>query len=142
MNLRKITFVALTAALALAVTSCGTARRAGKDASIALLSPIIVPYGGFTDGFAASQDVAEGLDAGVATQVIAMPFTTTYHVLKHGVLAFLHLGDFLLCPIYGAADLHPSGPEIQPLDYYTGTWFDDPNWGQSGSTDPESGQDG
>ncbi len=125
--------------LALSMTSCGTVRRAGKDLSMVLLSPIVVPYGGFTDGYASSVEVREGLRGSAATQVLAMPFTTIYQLAKHLCWTFVHAGDFLLFPIYGAAELHPNGPEIEPLDFYTGTFFDDPNWGKSG-TDPESGE--
>ena len=140
MNLRKTTFLAV-AFLALALTSCGTVRRAGKDLGVVALSPVIVPYGGFTDGFTSAQEVAEGLGGGGATQVLALPFTASYQVVKHFVWTVIHAVDFFAFPIYGAADLHPHGPEIEPLDYYTGTIFDDPNWGRSG-TDPESGDSG
>ena len=138
MTLRKSFPLAWTVLLALVLTSCGTARRAGKDASVVLLSPVIIPYGGFTDGFTAAKEVRQGLEGSGATEVLAMPFTTAYHLVKHTLWGVFHLIDFVAFPIYGAAELHPNGPEIEPLDYYTGTIFDkEPS--KSG-TDAESGE--
>ncbi len=137
MNLRKPTFLALTAVFALTLASCGTMRRAGKDAGVVLFSPIIIPYGGFTDGFNGAQGVRKGLDGTGATEVLALPFTTTYHLVKHTLWAVIHLVDFVVFPIYGAAELHPNGPEIEPLDSYTGTIFDS---NSAKATDPESGE--
>ena len=138
MSLRKTSLIAVVI-VAFSLASCGTVRRAGKDASMVLLSPAVVAYGGFTDGYTSSQEVRDGLGGGAATQVVALPFTTLYHLGKHLVWTGVHLLDFVRFPIYGAAELHPSGPEIEPLDYYTGTIFDNPDFGQSG-TDPESGE--
>ena len=33
--------------------------------------------------------------------------------------------DAPLCVFYGAAELHPDGPEIKPLDYYKVPWISD-----------------
>ena len=47
--------------------------------------------------------------------------------------------DLPLCLFYGAAELHPSGPEVKPLDIYQGTWFD--KWASpKKSTDGDSGE--
>ena len=102
------------------------------------MAPVLIPYGGFTDGFTSANEVADGLDGGSATQLMALPFTTTYHLFKHLCYGVIHALDFVAFPIYGAAELHPYGPEVEPLDFYTGTWFDEN--GQSG-TDPQTGED-
>ena len=137
MNLRKIASLASVALLALALVSCSTMRRAGKDLGVTALSPAIILYGGFTDGYAHSQEITNGLGGSGATQVIALPFTTAFGLVKHTWWVVIHVADFVVFPIYGAADLHPYGPEIEPLDYYTGTIFDR----TASGTDADSGQD-
>lgn len=138
MTLRKTRPFAFAVILALGLSACGSARRAGKDISVVALSPVIIPYGGFTDGFTAAKEVRDGLDGGPAAQVLALPFTTAFHLGKHAVWSVIHALDFVGFPIYGAAELHPYGPEVQPLDYYTGTIFDKPE-DRASSTDAESG---
>ena len=51
-----------------------------------------------------------------------------------------HIVDLPLCVFYGAAELHPYGPEVMPLDIYDGTWFD--TWAAESrvGTDAESGE--
>ncbi|MHC5065264.1 MAG: hypothetical protein ACYTG5_14955, partial [Planctomycetota bacterium] len=66
MNLRRITFVGLVFSLLL-LSSCGATRRFGKDVSMGALTPVLTVYGGATDAYAGSQDVAEGLGGGSLT---------------------------------------------------------------------------
>lgn len=137
MNLRKTTLAALVL-IAVALSSCGTGRRAGKDLFIAVTSPAMVFYGGGTDGYTAAQEVRAGLGAGAVTEVIVFPFTFLGHAIKHGFYGLVHAGDFILTPLYGLAELHPYGPEIEPIDIYTGTFFDHAEDGSG--TDAESGE--
>ena len=123
MNLRKFTLSALVL-LALTLTSCNSMRRVGKDAWITVTTPVNMIYGGGTDGYTSARQVREGLGAGVATEVVVMPFTFLGHAIKHLFFGVVHLVDIPALLIYGPAELHPYGPDIQPLDYYTGTWFD------------------
>lgn len=122
MNLRKLTIPAILVALTL--TSCGTVRRAGKDLFITAATPLTMLYGGGTDAVSTADGVREGLGGGPPTEVLATIPAFVYHALKHGVYGVIHAVDFCLFPVYGVADLHPYGPEIEPLDYYNGTWFD------------------
>ena len=127
---------------ALTLSSCGTARRAGKDLGVAVASPVIVLYGGGTDGFNNAQSLREGTGSGPFLEVLAMPVTFTLGAAKHLLYCGIHAVDFVFFPIYGVADLFPNGPEVEPLDYYTGTVFDLPTDGQgSAGTDPSSGED-
>lgn len=137
MNLRKTTLAALVLT-ALALTSCGTGRRAGKDLFIAVTSPAMWFYGGGTDGYTHAQEVRQGLGAGAATEVVVFPFTFVGHAIKHAFYGLVHAGDFILTPLYGLAELHPYGPEIEPLDIYTGTFFDESD--EASGTDAESGE--
>ena len=136
MILRK-TLTATAVLLALALSSCGTTRRAGKDLGIVVVSPVLIPYAGFTDGFTAASDFSEGVDGGGVYQVLALPFTSTWHLLRHTFCVMIHAVDFIVFPVYGAAELHPYGPEIEPLDYYTGTMFDRE---KKSGTDAETGE--
>jgi len=137
MNLRKIVVVSAVL-LSLVLTSCGSTRRVSKDVSMVAMSPLVVPYGGFTDGYVAATELAAGLDGGSATEFMAMPFTVSYHLLKHLFYAGHHFVDIFAFPVYGAAELHPKGPEIQPLDYYSGTIFDEVP--EASGTDAETGE--
>lgn len=136
MNLRKLTIPAIL--LALTLTSCGTARRAGKDLFIAVATPVTMLYGGGTDAVSTAEGVRDGLDGGTPTQVLATIPAFVYHAVKHGVYGVIHAVDFVLFPVYGVADLHPYGPEVEPLDYYTGTWFDER--GDDSGVDSDSGE--
>lgn len=136
MNLRKLTIPAILLALTLA--SCGTARRAGKDLFIAVATPLNMIYGGGTDAVATADGVRSGLEGGVPTQVLATIPAFFYHAIKHGILGVVHAVDFVLFPVYGVAELHPYGPEVEPLDYYTGTWFDTD--GDDSGVDADSGE--
>ncbi|MFO1051262.1 MAG: hypothetical protein U1F36_03480 [Planctomycetota bacterium] len=141
MNLRKLTIPAIL--LALSLTSCGTARRAGKDLFITAITPVNMIYGGGTDAVSTAEGVRTGVNGGAPTEVLAMVPAFVYHAVKHGIYGIIHAVDFCLFPVYGAADLHPYGPEIQPLDYYTGTWFDETKGDRkvdsdSGETAPHS----
>lgn len=138
MNARKA-LLPVTALLALTATSCGTINRAGKDLMLGLGTPVLVVYGGATDGYATSVDVRQGLDSSGTMQVLAFPFTFAYHAVEHFVYGVVHLVDLPLCLLYGAAELSQFGPEVKPLDIYQGTIFDD--WAAKRfGTDAESGE--
>lgn len=138
MNARKA-LISVFALAAMTLTSCGTMNRAGKDIMLGAATPVLMLYGGATDGLSTSQSVREGMGSGAAVQIIAFPFTFFYHAIEHGIYGITHLVDLPLCALYGPAELHPAGPEIMPLDIYQGTWFD--SWADSGaSTDAESGE--
>ncbi len=120
MNLRKIPLTAF-ALLALTLVSCGAMRRLGKDALITVASPAVVLYGGFTDAMTMGNEAKQGLGGGALTEFFAGAVSLPYYLAKHTVLVGIHAFDILLFPAYGAADLHPYGPDIQPLDFYDGT---------------------
>jgi len=133
--------LSVSALLATTLTSCGTVNRAGKDAFLGVCTPVLMVYGGATDGYTTAQSVRSGLDSGAAVEVLAFPFTFAYHALEHGIYGVVHIVDFFFFPFYGAAELHPYGPEIKPLDFYQGTVFD--KWAANHAkkgTDAESGE--
>ncbi len=132
--------LSVSALLAVTLPSCGTLNRAGKDLVLGVGTPVLMIYGGATDGYTSAKTVRTGLDSGAAVEVLAFPFTFFYHAIEHGIYGFIHLIDLPLCLFYGAAELHPYGPEIKPLDFYQGTWFD--TWAEKHSrgTDAESGE--
>jgi hypothetical protein len=108
---------------------------------VAVASPVIILYGGGTDGFTNAQSLREGTNAGPFLEVLAMPVTFVFAGVKHLLYCGIHAVDFVLFPIYGVAELFPNGPDVQPLDYYTGTPFDLPTDGEGGAgTDPSSGE--
>ena len=116
--------------------------QAGKDLGVAVTSPAIILYGGGTDGFNNAQGLREGSGGGPFLEVLAMPVTFLFGAVKHTLYCGIYAVDFLLFPIYGVAELFPDGPDVEPLDYYTGTPFDLPTDGQGrASTDPTSGED-
>lgn len=139
MNARKA-LLSVFAVAATTLASCGTLNRAGKDLMLGVGTPVLMVYGGATDGYQTSSDVRTGLGSGSPVQVAAFPFTFAYHALEHGIYGLVHVVDLPLCLLYGAAELHPYGPEIMPLDIYQGTWFD--NWAANAKqgTDAESGE--
>jgi len=124
LNLRKI-FLASAVLLVTVLPSCQSTNRAGKDLFITAASPFVILYGGFTDGYVAGQNIDSGSGGGTIVSFITYPFTITYHLIRHTFMVTHYALDFVGFPIYGAAELHPNGPEIMPLDYYTGTWFDE-----------------
>lgn|GEM_PF-1806567 len=132
--------LSLFAVLALTFTSCGTFKRAGKDILIGAGTPVLMLYGGATDGLTSSQSIREGMGSGATVQVLSLPFTFFYHAIEHGIYGLVHLADLPLCPLYAAAELHPDGPEVAPLDIYQGTVFDGPAGGPSNGTEAESGE--
>ncbi len=140
MNARNA-LLSVSALIATSLASCGTLNRAGKDLMLGVGTPVLMVYGGATDGATSAQNVRAGLDSGSAVEVLAFPFTFLYHALEHGMYGVVHLIDLPLCLFYGAAELHPYGPEIMPLDIYEGTMFD--RWAEEHrrrGTDAESGQ--
>lgn len=137
MNARKA-LISVFALAAMTLTSCGTLNRAGKDLTLGVATPILMVYGGATDGLQTAQSVRTGMGSGAAVQVVAFPFTFFYHAIEHGVYGLVHLVDLPLCLLYGPAELHPHGPEVAPLDIYQGTPFD--SWAAKKGTDAESGE--
>ena len=138
MNARTA-LLSVSALLATTLASCGTLNRAGKDLVLGVGTPVLMIYGGATDGATSAQNVREGLGSGSAVEVLAFPFTFAYHAFEHGIYGIVHLVDLPLCLLYGPAELHPYGPEIKPLDIYQGTWFD--KWAEKKQgTDAESGE--
>lgn len=137
MNARHA-LLSLSALAATTLTSCGTLNRAGKDLVLGVGTPVLMVYGGATDGYTTAKSVRTGLDSGSAVEVLAFPFTFAYHAFEHGLYGVVHLIDLPFCIFYGAAELHPYGPEIKPLDFYQGTWFD--KWAEKSGTDAESGE--
>tara|TARA_R110002073_G_scaffold105798_1_gene239123 strand:+ start:736 stop:1269 length:534 start_codon:yes stop_codon:yes gene_type:complete len=135
-NARKA-LISVFALAAMTLTSCGTLNRAGKDIMLGVGTPVLMVYGGATDGLTTSQNVREGMGSGAAVQVLSFPFTFAYHAFEHGVYGLVHLVDLPFCLFYGPAELHPAGPEVMPLDIYQGTWFDGD---AKASTDAESGE--
>lgn len=141
MNARKA--LLSVSLLATTLTSCGTLNRAGKDLFLGVGTPVLMIYGGATDGATSAQNVRKGLESGASVEVLAFPFTFLYHAIEHGIYGIIHIIDLPMCLFYGAAELHPYGPEIKPLDIYQGTWFD--TWAEKRSkskkgTDAESGE--
>jgi predicted small secreted protein len=131
----------VSALLATTLASCGTLNRAGKDVFLGALTPVLIVYGGATDGYSTAQSVRKGMDTGGVVEVLAFPFTFMYHAFEHTLYGCMHIIDLPLCLFYGAAELHPSGPEVMPLDIYQGTWFD--SWAGSGKptgTDAQTGE--
>ena len=140
MNLRPA-LVPVLLLSALILTGCNSARRSGKDLTVLALSPAIILYGAGTDGFSDAQGLREGTDAGPFLEVLSMPFTVVISAVKHTLYCGIYGLDFFAWPVYGVAELMPNGPEVEPLDYYTGTWFDLPTDGQGTTgTDPSSGE--
>jgi hypothetical protein len=140
LNLRTITTTAIFALL-LTFTSCGTVNRAAKDVVLGVGTPVLMLYGGGTDAVATAGEVKGGLGGSAATEFFATVFSFPFHAIKHGFYGLIHVGDFFLFPVYGLAEMHPYGPEIEPLDFYTGTWFDsDPNAEAASGTDAETGE--
>jgi hypothetical protein len=138
--MRKTILALLLGASLLSLSSCGTTRRAAKDASVVVLSPAIILYGAGTDGVDDAQNIQEGLGWGDATQALFLPFTFVWNGVVHTAKVFVHGVDFFLFPAYGVAELHPSGPEIEPLQIYTGTWFDEDLNEAEEPTDVETGE--
>lgn len=137
-NARNV-LLSVSALLATTLTSCGTVNRAAKDLVLGVGTPVLMIYGGATDGYTSAQNVRGGLGSGGAVEVLAFPFTFAYHALEHGIYGIVHLVDLPLCVLYGPAELHPAGPEVKPLDIYQGTWFD--SWAsRKKGTDAQSGE--
>ncbi|MEZ5965566.1 MAG: hypothetical protein R3F56_17155 [Planctomycetota bacterium] len=139
MNLRKAS-LSTFALLALSLTSCDSFRRAGKDLTVAVLSPGIILYGAATDAVGTTEQAREALGGGSVMQTITLPFAFLWRGVVHTVYCGAHAVDFFLLPVYGLADLHPYGPEIKPLDFYQGTWFDKDTDMESSATDAQSGE--
>ena len=139
MNARQA-LLSVFALAALTLTSCGTLNRAGKDLMLGVGTPVLMVYGGATDGLQTAQSVQDGLGSSGAVQVAAFPFTFAYHAFEHGIYGFAHIVDLPLCVLYGPAELAPFGPEVMPLDIYQGTWFDSWAADSKQGTDPESGE--
>jgi predicted small secreted protein len=139
LNLRKAALTTF-AVLALSLSSCNTVRRAGKDFTVAILSPGIILYGAATDAVSTTEQARDALGGGSVMQTVTLPFAFLWRGVIHTLYCGAHALDFLFFPVYGLADLHPNGPEIKPLDFYQGTWFDrDPKEGSA--MDAQSGEE-
>ncbi len=130
--------LAVTLSLTVMLASCGSARRAGKDAFVVATSPVLIVYGGATDGFDSARSVRSGLDSGSAVEVLAFPFTFLYHSVEHFIYCGIHLFDLPLTPLYALTELPPASTPVEPLDFYQGTWFDEAPKGSA--TDATSGE--
>ncbi len=137
MNARNA-LLAVTLTLSATLVSCGSARRAGKDLFVGAASPVLVVYGGATDGFDSARSVRSGLDSGSAVEVLAFPFTFFYHSIEHAIYCAIHILDLPLTPLYALTELPPASSPVQPLDFYQGTWFDEEPKGSG--TDATSGE--
>src|SRR5262245_13188144 len=73
----------VSALLATTLASCGTLNRAGKDAVFGVATPLMMIYGGATDGASSAKSVRTGMDAGGVVEVLSFPFTFTYHAFEH-----------------------------------------------------------
>jgi hypothetical protein len=137
MNRKGLIAALLT--LGILSTSCGSFRRLGKDALITVASVPLILYGGATDGWVTSETVFDNFEqddraAAVPFPVvnkptrilsfIVFPIAFVFEAGKHTYYWARHVFDLFLFPFYGLAELHPYGPEVEPLDIYTGTWFD------------------
>ncbi|HLU38441.1 MAG TPA: hypothetical protein VK081_03595, partial [Planctomycetota bacterium] len=139
LNLRKAALTTF-ALLALSLTGCDTVRRAGKDLTVAVLSPGIVLYGAATDSISTTEQAREALGGGAVMQTVTLPFAFLWRGVVHTLYCAAHAVDFVFFPVYGLADLHPNGPKIEPLDFYQGTWFDrDPE--ARSTTDMQTGEE-
>ena len=138
----RTALLAVAALLTATMASCGTARRAGKDLFIGVLSPGLIIYGGATDGYGSAKVVRDGLGSGSAVEVLAFPFTFLYHAFEHTIYCGIHVLDLPFCPFYALAELPPGNAPIKPLDFYQGTWFDmeKDKKGQSSGVDATSGE--
>ena len=120
-------------------TSCGSMRRLGKDVFIGIASVPLIVYGGATDGWIDSETVFDNYQQDDRASMlpvpivdkptrllsfIVFPITFLFEAGKHTYYWARHVFDILLFPFYGLAELHPYGPAVEPLDIYTGTWFD------------------
>ena len=139
MKLAKATLFGFALFSLLTLASCGTMRRAGKDLFVVAALPILPIYAGTTDAYNDVKETREAFGGGPFTEVASFPFYFVWHWGKHVLYGAAHGVDFLFTPGYGLAELHPYGPEIEPLDFYTGTWFDTQPDGMPTATDAESG---
>ena len=141
MNARNA-LLSVSALLALTLSSCGSVNRAGKDLMLGVGTPVLMFYGGATDGYTSAKNVRTCMDSGAAVEVLAFPFTFAYHAVEHFIYGVVHIVDFCLFPFYGLYELHPATPAVMPLDIYQGTWFD--RWAEENArrqgTDAESGE--
>ena len=55
--------------MALTFTSCGTFKRAGKDIFLGASTPVLMLYGGATDGLTTAKSIREGMGSGGAVQL-------------------------------------------------------------------------
>jgi predicted small secreted protein len=133
LNARNVLLAALAISTA-TLTSCGSLRRAGKDVFVGITSPALIVYGGATDGYTSAMTVREGLDSGSAVEVLAFPFTFAYHAVEHFLYCGIHVLDLPLTPFYAMSELPPGNNDVQPLDFYQGTWFDETPSGTDATT--------
>ena len=141
MKLLKASAIGILLLAIFSTPSCGTAKRFVTDVSVGVSSPVLVVVGGSADAIVDIQEVDKGLNAGPFAQVIAFPFFFLWNGTKHLIYSAIHIIDAPLCIFYGAAEVHPNGPEVKPLDYYRLPWLD-AMWDEDegDATDFESGE--
>jgi predicted small secreted protein len=67
---------------------------------------------------------------------LSYPFAYVGNLIKHTYYVARHVVDIPLCVLfYWEAELHPYGPEVEPLDIYQGTWFDKESDGANKASD-------
>jgi len=127
MKLKSLAAV-LVSSLLLMSAGCKSFRRGAKDLTIVAGSPIIVPYGAFTDAFADTKGIQEGLGAGDAVGVFVMPFATVWRLIDHTFHApIVHSLDLVKTPLWGVFyELpnidDPSKVDLEPLHIYDTGW--------------------
>ena len=139
----KLKAIFLCLVVAVLVSSCGTARRATKDAWIGVTGIVLVPMAAGGDAYRASVDVREGYQGESWSQVVAFPFAYIWNFGKHLLYWAVHVVDLPLNILYGISEVSSYGPEIEPIDYYQNTWVD--AWHERATkkksgTDAESGE--
>lgn len=139
MKLLKASAVGILLLAVFSAPGCGTTKRFITDIGVVGTSPYLVIVGGSTDAVSDIQEVDDALDAGPVAQVVAFPFFFLWHGTKHLIYSAIHLVDAPLCVFYGAAETHPDGPEIKPLDFYRLPWLDS-MMDEKDNTDFESGE--
>ena len=133
----KVLAISLLTAFVFSAASCGTMNRLGKDAYITVISPVLVPAAAAADSYRDATATREGYQTGAVTEVLSYPLFFMWNTVKHTGYCFVHAVDIPLNLGYGISEFMELGPEIKPIDYYDGTWFDGST---SGGTNADSGE--
>ena len=111
--------------------------RLGKDAYITIISPVLVPAAAAADSYRDATATRAGYQTGAVTEVLSYPVFFMWNTVKHAGYCLVHVADIPLNLGYGISEFMELGPEIKPIDYYDGTWFDG---NTSGGTNADSGE--